>query len=132
MVGNEIKKLTNLNIAFIEGNAFELILSNKTYHYIILMNFLHDFDDMKCLDTLRNCKKYCDSNTKFLIIEGVLTGEFEPKEVIFHGLRLSVECRGGKQRTIEELVCLFLNIDYNLEKTISIDNIHSLLVMDTL
>jgi hypothetical protein len=105
------------------------MLASELYDYIILMNLLHDFDDLKCLNILRNCTKHCDSNTKFLIIEDILTGEFEPKEVIMHGLRLSVECRGGKQRTIEELVSLFLNINYKLEKTIKLNNIHTMLVI---
>jgi ubiquinone/menaquinone biosynthesis C-methylase UbiE len=132
MIGNEFKELNELNITFIEGNVFELMLSSEVYDYIIIMNLLHDFDDMKCLDILRNCTKYCDSNTKFLIIEDVLSGEFEPKEVLMHGLRLSVECRGGKQRTIEELERLFSNINYELEKTIKLNNIQTMLVMGAL
>lgn len=132
IVGNEYKKINKVNITFVEGNIFELMLSSETYDYIILMNLLHDFDDIKCLNVLRNCIKYCDRNTKFLIIEDVLTGEFEPKEVIMHGLRLSIECRGGKQRTKEELASLFLNINYGLEKTIKLNNIHTMLVMESL
>lgn len=131
-VGNELKKLNKRNITFIEGNIFELLLSAESYDDIILMNLLHDFDDMKCLKILRNCTKYRNRNTKFLIIEDVLTSEFEPKEVIMHGLRLSAECRGGKQRTIEELTGLFANINYKLEKTVKLNNIHTMLVMGPL
>ena len=108
------------------------MLSSEIYDYIIIMNLLHDFDDTKCLNILKNCKKYCNSNTKFLIIEDILTAEFEPKEVVMHGLRLSVECRGGKQRTIEELESLFLRINYKLEKTIKINNVHTMLIMEAL
>lgn len=129
MIGNEFKELNKVNINFIEGNIFELSLSNEVYDYIILMNLLHDFDDIKCLNMLRNCIESCDRNTKFLIIEDVLTNEFEPKDVIMHGLRLSVECRGGKQRTKEEFLSLFLDINYGLEKTIQLNNIHTMLVM---
>ncbi|MBI9014661.1 MAG: methyltransferase [Clostridiales bacterium] len=132
IVGNEFKKLNNLNITFIEGNVFNLILSSEIYDYIIVMNLLHDFDDIKCLNILSNCTKHYDSNTKFLIIEDVLTGEFEPKEIIMHGLRLSVECRGGKQRTKEELAKLFLSINYGIEKTIKLNNVHTMLVMGAL
>ncbi len=131
MVGNEISKLNNVNIAFIEGNAFELKLPGDLFDYVMLMNFLHDFDDSKCLNVLSNCTRNCGSNTRFLVIEDALTGEFEPKEVVMHGLRLSVECTGGKQRTIKELASLFSNINYSLEKTIKLDNIHSMLVMHT-
>lgn len=132
MVGNEFKEINNLNITFIEGNVFELALSSEVYNYIIIMNLLHDFDDKKCLSIIQNCLKYCDINTRFLIIEDILTGEFEPKDVIIHGLRLSIECRGGKQRTIKEIEGLFSNINYKLEQTIKINNIHTMLIMGSL
>ena len=135
MIGNEFKELNNVNIAFIESNVFDLTLPNEScdyYDYIVIMNLLHDFDDTKCADILRNCIKYCDSTTKFLIIEDILTGEFEPfepKEAIMHGLRLSVECRGGKQRTADELARLFLNVKYKREKAIKLSNVHTMMVM---
>ncbi len=132
MVGREFRELNKKNIAFIEGDIFELMLSKEVYDYVILMNLLHDFDDMRCRDILHSCIRYCDRNTKFLIIEDVLSNEFEPKEIIRHGLRLSVECRGGKQRTIEEMVNLFLKINYGLEKTIKLDNTQTMLVMGNL
>jgi 2-polyprenyl-3-methyl-5-hydroxy-6-metoxy-1,4-benzoquinol methylase len=128
-VGNEFKELNEVDIAFVEGNIFELSLLSGVYDDIILMNLLHDFDDRKCLEVLRNCIKYCERDTKFLIIEDVLLGEFEPKEVVMHGLRLSVECRGGKQRTIEELESLFSSIDYRIEKTVKLNSIHTMVVM---
>jgi len=132
MIGNEFKKSNKVNIKFIEGNVFELMLSGELYDYIIIMNLLHDFDDIKCLDILRNCIKYCGNHTKFLIIEDILTGEFEPKEAVMHGLRLAVECRGGKQRTINELTSLFSNINYKLEKTIKLNSVHIMLIMGAL
>lgn len=134
-VGNAYKIVNEVDINFIEGDIFDLDLSSNSYESdesndcIVLMNMLHDFDDVKCLKILNNCTKYSDHNTKFLIIEDILTSEFEPKEVIMHGLRLSVECRGGKQRTIDELENLFLNINYKLEKTIKLNDSHTMLVM---
>ena len=128
-VGNEFNSSSKLNITFIEGNVFELKLPVELYDYIILMNLLHDFNDVKCSQILRNCAKYCDRNTKFVIIEDILTSEFEPKEAIMHGLRLSVECRGGKQRTIGELESLFLDINFRLKKTIRLSNVHTMMVM---
>ena len=128
-IGNEFNESNKLNIKFIEGDVFDLKLSDEFYDYIIIMNLLHDFDDVKCSDILRNCVKYCDENTKFLIIEDILTSEFESKEVIMHGLRLAVECRGGKQRTIHELADLFSNINYKPEKIIKLNEIHTMVVM---
>ncbi len=131
-VGNEYKQINELDIKFVEGNVFELMLPNAIYDYIIIMNLLHDFDDVKCLNILHNCSKHCDRNTKFLIIEDVLISEFDPKEIIMHGLRLSVECRGGRQRSSETLAHLFSNINYGLEKSVEINNIHTMLVMGAL
>lgn len=129
IVGNEFKKSNGADINFVEGDVFELTLPIEFYDYIIIMNLLHDFDDIQCLNILHNCTKYCDKNTRFYIIEDILTDEFEPKEAIMHGLRLSVSCRGGKQRTTEEFVSLFSNINYKLEKAIKVDNIHTMLIM---
>nr|WP_307991604.1 methyltransferase [uncultured Niameybacter sp.] len=128
-VGKELKHSTGVDITFIEGNVFELMLESKLYDYIILMNLLHDFDDECCLNILHNCLHYSSIHTKFLIIEDVLTDEFEPKEVIMHGLRLSVECRGGKQRTMGKLIDLFSNINYKPEKVVRLNNVHTMLVM---
>ena len=128
MVGTEFNEQNEQNITFIEGDVFKLALPNELYDYIVIMNLLHDFDDIKCLDILRSCTKHCGKNTKFLIIEDILTSQFEPKQVIMHGLRLAIECRGGKQRTAEELANLFSDINYKLEKTIKLDSIHTMLV----
>ena len=131
-VGNEYKQINELDIKFVEGNVFELMLPNAIYDYIIMMNLLHDFDDVKCLNILRNCTKHRDRNTKFLIVEDILTSEFDPKEIIMHGLRLSAECRGGRQRTSETLAHLFSSINYGIEKSVKINNIHTMLIMAAL
>jgi phospholipid N-methyltransferase len=128
MVGNEFKEANKSHITFIEGSVFELTLPDQIYDYIVIMNLLHNFDDDKCIEIMRNCIKHCDNNTKFMIIEDILVTDFEPKEVIMHGLRLSVECRGGKQRTIEELVDLFLSTGYGLKKSVRLCSVHSMLV----
>jgi len=133
MVGKEFAGANKVNITFIENSientGFDLALSGEPYDYIIMMNLLHDFDDAKCADILRNCAKYCKNGAKFVIIEDVLTGDFEPKEVIMHGLRLAVECGGGRQRTTQELAGLFSSIGYRPEKAVKIDDVHTMLVM---
>jgi len=47
-------------------------------------------------------------------------------------LRLAVECRGGRQRTTDELAGLFLNVNYGLEKTIKLNGVHTMMVMEAL
>lgn len=72
-------------------------------------------------------KKYGNEKTKFILIEDVLLTGFEPKEVIMQGLRLSVECKGGQQRTLEEIACLFSTIGYRLEEKVIINSFHTML-----
>ncbi len=130
-VGKEFSKLNENDINFIEGNAFNLLLEKENYDYILMMNLLHDFDDAKCLRILENCKKYCNEETKFIIIEDILTNEFEPKEVVMHGLRLSVECRGGKQRKVNEFESIFSSINYKVINTLDISNVHKMIVLES-
>lgn len=55
-VGNAYKKVNDVDINFIEGDIFDLELSNDandTNDCIVLMNMLHDFDDLKCLKILQ-------------------------------------------------------------------------------
>ena len=58
-----------------------------------------------------------------------MTGEYEPKEVLLHGLRLSIECMGGRQRTIEEFKEMFSGIHYELEEVIRLNEIHTMLII---
>ena len=124
-IGSELREKTGLNINFTVSDIFNLKLDG-IYDVIIMMNLLHDFDDEKCTEILSNCVKYCGGDTKFIIIEDILSGEFEPAEVVMHGLRLSAECRGGKQRTVNELSDLFSRIGYTAETTIRLDSVHSI------
>lgn len=128
-VGKEFKELYGTDVTFIEGNVFEMEVPGQNYDYILMMNLLHDFDDDRCCEILKNCIKICSHHTKFVIIEDILTGEYEPKEVLLHGLRLSIECMGGRQRTIEEFKEMFSGIHYELEEVIRLNEIHTMLVI---
>jgi hypothetical protein len=161
-VGREFNETYQTNIAFIEGNVFELSIprlhgravraandqpgmhgravraandqpgmhgANESFDYIVMMNLLHDFDDEKCRCLLRSAVKYCGEHTRFIVIEDILSGEWEPKAVILHGLRLSVNCRGGRQRTAAQLAGLFADVGFELEKTVKLNDIHTLAVM---
>ncbi len=96
-VGNELKKISNTDIAFIERNIFDLNLTAQVYDYIILMNLIHDY---------------------------------QPKEVIMQGLRLSVECKGGRQRTLEEMSSLLSTVGYRLEEEVTINRFHTMLTFE--
>ena len=128
-IGKEFNALYDTDVSFIEGDVFKMEAPRQNYDYILMANLLHDFDDVRCCEILKNCIPYCDPHTKFIIIEDILTSEYEPKEVIMHGLRLSIECMGGRQRTIEEFKEMFLGIHYEPEEIKRLNEIHTMLIM---
>jgi hypothetical protein len=128
-IGREFNYRNPHKINFIEGCAFDLKLKKEKYHCMIMMNFLHDFDDQTCLKILNNCLKYETEDTKVIIIEDILDSDFEPKEVVMHGLRLSVACRGGRQRTRQDLINMFSQVNYEFDHEVQVDKIHKMMVM---
>ena len=127
-VGREFQKTNNLNnVDLVVADIFDLNLEKAPFDYIILSNILHDFDDQECIKILKACKRNADETTSLLIVEDILETEFEPKEVIAHGLRLATEVKNGQQRTETEMGKL-------LEKTgfesnfIQISDVHKLAI----
>lgn len=125
-IGNEFKKVNDVDLDFIDGDMFNLVLDQQ-YNYIIFMNVLHDFNDQDCLKIINNCKPYILDDTCFVIIEDLLIDEHTPKEVVMHGLRLAVECHGGKQRTRSCFNKLFSDSGYVVNEMIGLDAVHSML-----
>lgn len=121
-VGNELKSMSYKTLRFIENDILKLEIPNMAYDYIILMNLIHDFNDEDSQLILENAKKYSHENTEIIIIEDILNNEFEPKEVVLQGLRLSVECKGGRQRTLEEMIYLLSTTGYKLVYRVIINN----------
>jgi len=130
MVGNEFKTQNEVDISFIEADIFQLKWSGESYDYVMMMNLLHDFNDEKCLMILKNCINYCKKDSKILIIEDILTDEFEPKEVIMHGMRLAIECKGGKQRTIHDYSILLSKVNLKMKECVKLNSIHSMLIAE--
>lgn len=120
----------HLNLSFIQGDAFNLNLQEESYTYIVLMNFLHDFNDKDCKRILKECYKYCHTETKFIIIEDILKSRFKPSEMIMQGLRLSVECSGGRQRTVSQMEDLFLDLGYQSQFDFLINPSQRMMIMD--
>lgn len=127
-VGNELKVRNDVPLTFIPGDVFDLQLTEQIFDYIVIMNLLHDFEDAKCAQIIENCHDYLGPNTKFCIIEDLLTGIFEPTAAIIQGLRLAVECGGGRQRSIEELSLLFSKNKFILESRTTLSPEQTLLI----
>lgn len=124
-IGQEFEQIHHTQIKFIQGDMFDLHL-NESYDLIVLMNILHDFDDETCTKLLEQCLPYTQG--ELLIIEDILDNEYEPKEAVIHGLRLSLSCHGGHQRTVIELNELMSKVNMKMNQIIRIDEVHQLIV----
>jgi 2-polyprenyl-3-methyl-5-hydroxy-6-metoxy-1,4-benzoquinol methylase len=130
MIGNEYKAINDVELSFIDQDIFNLKLADNKYDYIIIMNLLHDFNDRDCQNILKNCLKYCHTKTNFIIIEDILISDYKPRDAIMYGLRLSVECQGGKQRSKDEFKDMFSKINYEIKEDIRLSNVHGMLIFN--
>mgnify|MGYP001495142241 CR=1 FL=1 len=126
-IGNLFKVENQVDLRFVAGDMFDIALPPEPFDTIVLMNILHDFDDGQCGAIISQCLPYCHTDTRFLIVEDLLFGDYEPKVRIMHGLRLAVACRGGKQRTIDEFNALFLAQKLKVERTVDLCLNHTML-----
>jgi len=128
-LGDEFKAITKANITFDENDMFDLKLSDAKYDCVVLMNVFHDFGDGDCMKIVENFLPYIKHGAELVIIEDILVDEYEPLSVLMHGLRLAIECRGGKQRTAGEFELLFNRLGYILERQERMNDVHTVLVM---
>lgn len=127
-VGRAYSQEHEVNIHFLECDIFRMTLEAKSYDTIILMNLLHDFDDETCRKLLKECMPYCHPGTQMIVIEDILTSSFTPKAAIMHGLRLSVECRGGKQRCAADFSALFTDFNFELAEDRELSEVNRMLI----
>jgi hypothetical protein len=83
---------------------------------------LHDWDDEKCVQILRNCRDAMRRDARVLIAEIVV----EPGKPVGHPHRLvdleMMVCFGGKERTAHEFAHLLSSAGLRMEKVTPIDN----------
>lgn len=127
-IGREYSHYKAQAIMFIEGNIFDLKIPQGPYDYIVCCNLLHDFDDERCLAMLEGGLRHSHSETRLVIVEDTLEDAFHPVERVIHGLRLAVECRGGRQRTYEEMALLISRLELRLERKIPLNPYHTAMV----
>ena len=83
---------------------------------------LHDWDDEKCVQILRNCRDAMPVDARVLLAEIVV----EPGKPVGHPHRLvdleMMVCFGGKERTADEFAHLLGSAGLRMEKITPIDN----------
>ena len=93
------------------GDFFEAVPSGGDAY--VLSQILHDWDDERCLDILRQCRRVMPEHGKLLVVEIVLAPGEEPsfgKWLDLHMLAVT----GGRERTASEYDSLFRSAGFAL------------------
>lgn len=129
-IGRMHQKQSSHQLNFIEGDVFDLSLSlpKQQFDYLILMNFLHDYNDENVHTIISHLSVYTHKETKIVVIEDILSAYNEPKEVVMQGLRLAIACKGATQRTKEEMSTCFASSNYSLERSHRLNTFQTMLI----
>lgn len=103
----KIKHLENPHFILKAGNFFEGV--PEGYDAYILKSVIHDWDDQKAEQILKNCYQAMKPESQLLLIEAVLQ---KPYAHCMDFLMLAIT--GGKERTLENLKQLLLNAGFEV------------------
>lgn len=97
------------------GSFFESIPKGADAH--IMAHILHDWDDVRCEEILKNCRKSIAPGGRLLVVDAVITGPNEPD----FGKLLDLEmllAPAGRERTAPEFETLFAACGWKLTRVI--------------
>jgi len=96
---------------YVGGDMFESVpFGGDTYLFKLI---LHDWDDARCLQLLRNCRAAIVPGGRILVIDLILQPPGVPDLGKWADLHMMVMC-GGKERTREEFAALFSEAGFEL------------------
>jgi hypothetical protein len=98
-----------------EGNFFESVPSGGDAY--MLSHIIHDWDEPRCLQILKNCRDAMGGQGRLLLVEMVIPSgnDFHPSK--FFDL-IMLAFAGGKERTEEEYTTLFAEAGFNLTRVV--------------
>lgn len=116
----EAKQLTN-RCQSIEGNFFDSIPDGGDCY--LLSHVLHDWNDGKCLQILRNCRGAMQVGDKLLLVETIMPDGNDFHLAKFMDINM-MAFTGGKERTVEEYASLLERTGFRLsEVTQTLDSV---------
>lgn len=89
----------------------------KGFDAYLMKSILHDWQDEKALEILRQCRAAMNKNGKLLIIDAVLSRDNAPHPGKWKDLMMLV-CYGSRERTEEEFRNLLRQSGFNLKRVI--------------
>ena len=112
-------------IEFIGGNFFKDVLPQADLY--ILKQILHDWNDERCLQILRNIRAAMKLGSRLLVIELTMSDTIRPEPSALLDLHMMVTYDGGRERTVAEYEQLFVKTGLKLHRVHSTPSDFSIL-----
>lgn len=103
----------------IAGDFFESIPSGGDLY--LLSNIIHDWDDERAVEILRNCRAAMAPNTPVILLEAVLLPHGRSNGAVLADVNMLVMLT-GKERTEDQYASLFRSAGFRPSRTISIND----------
>lgn len=100
----------------IEGDFFETVPEGGDLY--ILKLIIHDWDDGRAVDLLRNCRRAMADDAKLLVANSVIPPGNDPYPGKMIDIEMLAMTPGGRERTEEEFRQLFQEAGFELSRTI--------------
>jgi O-methyltransferase len=98
------------------GNMFNEVPRGASAY--MMKDILHDWDDPRSLEILKNCRKAMDPGRKLLLVEIIVekTTTEQPGPII--DVLMAVVCSEGRQRSVAEFASLFEQSGFALSRVV--------------
>lgn len=99
---------------FISGDFFKEVPAADAY---VMKHIIHDWDDEKSVQILRNCRRAGSQNARVILFEAVIQPGNEPHPAKWLDLEMLL-LPGGKERTEAEFASLFERAGFRIERVV--------------
>ena len=112
----ENRELAN-RCQFVGGDFFDIAPQGGDIY--ILKHIMHNWDDSRAINILRNIHRAMTSDAKLLIIDAIIDPSNESSRVRLQDITMLVMTEGGRERTETEFVELLSASNFTLQRIIS-------------
>jgi SAM-dependent methyltransferase len=103
-------------IKIIEGNFFEQIPTGADLY--LMKNVIHNWDDLQCINILRNIHQAMSPDSRIVIIEMIVSKDNRQELAKLLDIQMLANMPGGKERTRSEFNTLLENSGFRLTRIV--------------
>ncbi len=102
--------------ALVEGSFFDSVPEGGDLYLLGLI--IHDWDDDRSIQILKNCRKAISQKGKVILLERVIQPRAPQPDTLMIDLEMMVMTEGGRERTETEYGLLFKKAGFSLDRVI--------------